>query len=75
MDELSMSYWVKCRPQIKPSWIANRYKFSEILGEDCDPLKYFSFNEYSFIYYFFNHLKLILYFGVMSNNLWKQAKY
>ena len=71
MDELSMSYWVKCRPQIKPLWVANRYKFSEILGEDGDPLKYFSFNKYSFIYCFFNHLKLILHLGITSNNLWK----
>ena len=42
------------RPQIKPLRIANRNKFQQIRGEDCNPLRvicgtYFSFNKYSFI--------------------------
>ena len=37
------------RPQIKPLRIANRNKFPQICGEDCNPLRvicgtYFSFN-------------------------------
>ena len=47
------------RPRIKP--IANRDMIPEIRGEDCDPFRvirgeYFSFNEYSFICYFFNYI-------------------
>ena len=52
---LTISDEAKFMPRIKPPSIANCYKFPEIHSEDCNPLweicsKYFSFNEYSFIY-------------------------
>ena len=45
-------------PRIKPSRIANRDKFPEICSEDCNHLwvirgKYFSLNEHSFVYIYF----------------------
>ena len=62
------------RPRIKPP-MANCDKFQEIHSKDCDPLrvigsKYFFFNDYSF----WNHHKLILHLGTISNNLWKINK-
>ena len=53
------NHWMKWnKPWIKPPLIANGHKFPETCGEDCEPLRvicynYFSFNEYSFIYQFF----------------------